>query len=96
MIIFCLPDSADLRCESMEVTAGATSRGTEEGPEEVDVRAFLLGRAGEEAAADSSEDDEATDEVSSSELLELGGMVACVLCCLACLMAKMPEMNGGR
>ena len=75
-MIFCLPDSADLRCESMEVTAGATSRGTEEGPEEVDVRAFLLGRADEGAPADSSEDDEATEDESSSELLELGAMVA--------------------
>ena len=62
----------------MEVTAGATSRGTEEGPEELDndVLAFLLGRADDGAPADSSEDDEATDEESSSELLELGAMVA--------------------
>ena len=76
-MIFCLPDSADLRCESMEVTAGATSRGVEEGAAEVDVRAFLLGRAETgEADDESSEDDEATDDESSSELLELGAMVA--------------------
>ena len=64
----------------MEVTAGATSNGTEEGPEELDndVLAFLLGRADDGAPADSSEDDEATDEESSSELLEVGAMVALV------------------
>jgi hypothetical protein len=62
----------------MEVTAGATSRGTEEGAdEEVDVLGFLLGREDEGAFAESSEDDEATDDdESSSKLLGLGAMVA--------------------